>query len=43
MKRDELVPYGGLVTEEERYVYFDPLSFKVWDEGMTRQLKKDLL
>ena len=43
MKRDELVPYGGLVTEEERYGYFDPLSFKVWDEGMTRQLKKDLL
>ncbi len=43
--KDQIMPcsYGGGVMEEEKYAYFDPLSFKVWDEGMSRQPKKDLL
>ncbi len=36
--------YGGKVDDmDESYAYWDLLSFKAWDEGMTRQPKKDLL
>ena len=31
--------YGGKVDDrDESYAYWDLLSFKAWDEGMTRQL-----
>ena len=46
VNRDDVLysSYGGKVDErDESYAYWDLLSFKAWDEGMTRQPKKDLL
>ena len=45
LDRGDVVPpdYGGEVLPYSNYAYWDLLSFKVWDDGMTRQSLKEVL
>ena len=39
LERGDIVPpfYGGELLPNPRYAYWDLISFKMWDDGMTRQ------